>query len=281
MSADLQTQGPVVEIRDLHFAYAGSPVFTGANATVTPDSFVSIVGPNGGGKTTLLRLILGLLRPDRGEVLLFGQNPARSRRRVGYMPQHAHVDPQFPVTVMDVVLMGRLGQNGVGPGRLLGPFRAEDRRQALAALAETEADDLKDRSFSDLSGGQRQRVLIARALACAPDLLLLDEPTASLDPSIQDDLFELLHRLNERMTVVLVSHDVSVVSQHVGKILCVTYGIDEHPASEITGALADLFPSTSGVALVRHDSHRHDHHDHNHEHQGRPGRDANTDGRRP
>lgn len=262
MTADFRAGKPVVEIRDLHFAYGGSPVFTGANAIVTPGSFVSIVGPNGGGKTTLLRLILGLLRPDRGEVRLFGTSPARGRRKVGYMPQHAYVDPQFPVTVMDVVLMGRLGQNGFGPGRLLGPFRAEDRRQALAALAETEAADLKDRSFSALSGGQRQRVLIARALACAPDLLLLDEPTASLDPDIQDDLFELLHRLNERMTVVLVSHDVSVVSRHVGKILCVTRGIDEHPASEITGALAHLFPSTSGVALVRHDHHHEPHHEH-------------------
>lgn len=259
MAADRAPAAWAVEIRDVHFGYGGAPVFTGASAAIAQGAFVSIIGPNGGGKTTLLRLILGLLRPDRGEVRLFGREPARGRRRVGYMPQHAHVDPQFPVTAMDVVLMGRLGQSGFGPGRLLGPYRTVDRRRALAALAETEAADLHARSFSSLSGGQRQRVLIARALACDPDLLLLDEPTASLDPGVQDELFELLHRLNERMTVVLVSHDVSVVSQHVGSVLCVTRGIDEHPASEITGALADLFHGAGGVALVRHDRHGHPH----------------------
>jgi zinc transport system ATP-binding protein len=224
-----------------------------------------MVGPNGGGKTTLLKLILGLLKPDRGSVRVLSQKPERARRRIGYMPQHAHVDPQFPVTVMDVVLMGRLGR-----GRLVGPFRGDDRERARAALAETETAHLHDRGFSALSGGQRQRVLISRALACDPDLLLLDEPTASLDPSIQDELYELLHRLNERMTVVLVSHDVSVVSRHCDKILCVNRRVDEHPASEIEGALATLFPSTSGVSLVRHDHHRHDMHAHDADGHDRP-----------
>ncbi len=250
---DLDQQTPVVEVKDLHFAYGGQPVFTGADAVIHDGSFVSIVGPNGGGKTTLLKLILGLLEPDRGQVRLYGRNPARSRGRVGYMPQHAHVDPQFPVTVMDVALMGRLRK-----GRLAGPFRAEDRAIALDALQEAEMAPLKDRPFSALSGGQRQRVLIARALACRPDLLLLDEPTASLDPTVQDDLFELLHRLNERMTVVLVSHDISSVSRHVDAILCINQGIDEHPAREISGALADLFPGADGLSLVRHD-HHHEH----------------------
>ncbi len=248
---------PVVEVHDLHFAYRGQPVFTGATAVITNGSFVSIVGPNGGGKTTLLRLILGLLHPDRGQVRLFGEKPAHSRGRVGYMPQHAHVDPQFPVTVMDVTLMGRLR-----PGRFAGPFRSSDRNLALNALRETEMDGLKDRPFSSLSGGQRQRVLIARALTCEPDLLLLDEPTSSLDPTVQGDLFELLHRLNERMTVVLVSHDVSTVSRHVDAILCINQGIDEHPASEISGALATLFPGSEGLSLIRHDHHHeHLHHD--------------------
>lgn len=259
----------VVEITDLHFAYHGQPVFTGARGVIPAGAFVSIVGPNGGGKTTLLRLILGLLQPDRGQVLLFGQSPRRGRARVGYMPQHAHVDPQFPVTVTDVVLMGRLR-----PGRLAGPYRRDDREIARSALREAEALDLEGRPFSSLSGGQRQRVLIARALACEPDLLLLDEPTASLDPSVQDDLFELLHRLNERMTVVLVSHDVSSVSRHVDSILCVSQGIDEHPASEISGALADLFPGSSGLSLIHHDHHHHPHHhDHGHDqgHGGGPG----------
>ncbi len=250
------TNQPVVEVSNLHFAYGRQQVFSGAEALITDGSFVSIVGPNGGGKTTLLKLILGLIQPGRGQVRLFGTKPSRSRGRVGYMPQHAHVDPQFPVTVMDVALMGRLG-----PGRLAGPFRANDRNIAQNALEETEIVDLQDRPFSELSGGQRQRVLIARALACEPDLLLLDEPTANLDPTVQGDLFELLHRLNERMTVVLVSHDVSTVSRHVDSILCINQGIDEHPADEISGALAGLFPGSEGMSLVRHD-HHHEHHHH-------------------
>ncbi len=253
---DRDRKAPVVEVKELHFAYGRQPVFTGAEAVIADGSFVSIVGPNGGGKTTLLKLILGLLEPDQGSVKLYGVNPARSRGRVGYMPQHAHVDPQFPVTVMDVALMGRLRR-----GRLAGPFRSDDRGIALEALRETEMAGLKDRPFSALSGGQRQRVLIARALACQPDLLLLDEPTASLDPTVQDDLFELLHRLNERMTVVLVSHDVSSVSRHVDAILCVNQDIDEHPAREISGALADLFPGSQGLSLVRHDHHHQHLHD--------------------
>ncbi len=258
------TRPPVVEIRDLHFGYPGQPVFTGAKAEIRDGSFVSIVGPNGGGKTTLLKLILGLLQPERGSVRLFGGSPAKQRGRVGYMPQHAHVDPQFPVTVLDVALMGRLG-----PGRMAGPFRGTDRAVALRALSETETADLRDKPFSALSGGQRQRVLIARALACEPDLLLLDEPTASLDPTVQDDLFTLLHRLNERMTVVLVSHDVSTVSRHVDTILCVNQDIDEHPAGAISGALADLFPGAEGLSLVRHDHHHHGHGDGEHPRGGR------------
>ena len=247
---------PAISVRGLDFAYGSHAVLTGVDASVAAGEFVSVVGPNGGGKSTLLKLVLGLLRPARGEVRVFGQPPARARRRVGYMPQHAHVDPQFPVTVTDVTLMGRLG-----PRRRLGPYRADDRAVAHRALSETEAADLGDRRFSDLSGGQRQRVLIARALACEPDLLLLAEPTASLDPGVQDDLFELLHRLNERMTVVLVSHDVGVVSRHVDKVLCVSGGVEEHDASALSGALADLYGGSPDLALVRHDhSHGHGHH---------------------
>jgi len=239
-----------VEFHLVDFFFGSHPVLKQATATIAAGDFVSMVGPNGGGKTTLLRLVLGLLTPNRGTVRVLGLRPEKARKRVGYMPQHAHVDPQFPVTVTDVVLMGRLS-----PGRTLGPYRRDDRQRARAALAETDALHLEDRGFSALSGGQRQRVLIARALACEPELLLLDEPTASLDPSIQDELYELLHRLKHRMTVVLVSHDVSVVSKHVDKILCVNQSIDVHPASEIKGALANLFPSSSGVSLVRHEHH--------------------------
>ena len=244
------TQIPAVSIHDLGFRYATHPVLQDVDLDIAAGDFVSIVGPNGGGKTTLLKLMLGLLTPQSGRVRLFGKPPSRARQLVGYMPQHVNLDPSFPVTVMDVVLMGRLGR------RLpVGPFLAADRLAATQALRDTEATDIGDRPFSTLSGGQRQRVLIARALACEPDLLLLDEPTASLDPGVQDELYDLLHRLNERMTIVLVSHDVSVVSRHVSKVVCVNVQVVQHPATEIKGELKKLFAGHDGMRLVRHDHH--------------------------
>ena len=235
--------------RDLNFSYGDHPVLQNVTTTIHEGDFVSIVGPNGGGKTTLLKLILGLLSPDSGEIQVYGTTPAKARRRVGSMPQHAHLDPQFPVTVTDVVLMGRHGRR-----RVFGPSSRRDHEIAGAAMAETRVDHLHDRPFSDLSGGQRQRVLIARALATEPDMLLLDEPTASLDPRVQDELYDLLHRLNARMTLVLVSHDVGVVSQHVDRVLCVNVTLDEHDTTMLAGELTKLYGDGS---LVRHDHHHH------------------------
>jgi zinc transport system ATP-binding protein len=163
------------------------------------------------------------------------------------MPQYAQLDPQFPVCVLDVVLMGRLGM-----GRIIGPYRAADRRVAQRVLAEVGLADMGRRPFSALSGGQRQRVLIARALACEPDLLLLDEPTANLDIGIQDDFYELLRHLSERLTVVLVSHDVGFVSRLVRTVVCVNRSVSVHCASELGGdAIVALYGRD--VQMVRHD----------------------------
>jgi zinc transport system ATP-binding protein len=196
--------------------------------------------------------MLGLLSPQRGSIRIFDTTPAKARQRIGYMPQYTNLDLAFPMSVMDVVMMGRLGKRPP-----LGPFLAEDKEAAIRALGDSDALLVRDRPFASLSGGQRQRVLIARALACEPELLLLDEPTASLDPGVQNELYELLHRLSERMTVVLVSHDVSVVSRYVKKVVCVNLKVVQHPATEITGELKKLFPGHSELRLVRHD-HQHD-----------------------
>ncbi len=243
-----QKRVPAACFRNVDFRYGRHDVLRGVDLDIEDGAFVSIVGPNGGGKTTLLRLMLGLLQPVRGEVRIFGQPPRAAVRSIGYMPQHTNLDPMFPVTALDVTLMGRLGQR-----RHFGPYARADRRAARAALADCEAENLADRPFADLSGGQRQRVLIARALAGEPRLLLLDEPTASLDPGVQDDLYDLLHLLNERMTVVLVSHDVAVVSRHVRQVICVNVEVAQHPSEALSGELAQLF--SSGARLVRHDHH--------------------------
>lgn len=239
------TGEPIIEARDLAFDNPQTPVLRGVTFTVQAGDFVCMVGPNGGGKTTLLRLILGLLRPTSGTVRVFGRPPIEGRRRIGYMPQRAHLDPQFPVRALDVVLMGRLA-----PWRL-GPHRRAERARALAALDEVGLADLAGRPFSALSGGQRQRVLIARALACDPELLLLDEPTANLDPLMQDDVHDLLQQLNRRLTIVIVSHDVGFVASHVRTVICVNREVQVHCATSLRGEnILDLYGRD--VHMVHH-----------------------------
>jgi zinc transport system ATP-binding protein len=238
---------PVIEIEDLWFAYDRQAVLREVNLRIEPGERVCMVGPNGGGKTTLLKLMLGLLAPDRGRVRVFGASPARARRRIGYTPQHAQFDPSFPVSVLDVVLMGRLGQ-----ARRVGPFGRGDRRIAAECLSEVGLDSLRNRGFSQLSGGQRQRVLIARALAGEPRLLLLDEPTANLDAGVEQEFHGLLDRLARRLTVVVVSHDIGFVAQTAGKVVCVQGTVAVHPTTELTGELMrDLYGQE--IRMIRHD----------------------------
>lgn len=237
----------VITCRDLDFGYGDEPILRGVNLAIPAGDFVSVVGPNGSGKTTLLKLALGLLKPDRGTIEVFGQPPHRSRRRVGYVPQHPRLDPLFPVCALDVALMGRLGR-----APLLGRWRREDRAAALDALAEVGLADKAGAHFAALSGGQKQRVLIARALAGGPDLLLLDEPTAGLDAHIEEDFYRLLERLNARLTVVMVSHDLGFVAGFVRSVVCVGREVVVHPTSAVTGqVIADLYGGD--VRLVRHD----------------------------
>jgi zinc transport system ATP-binding protein len=228
---------PVIEIRDASFSYNGSPALRDVNLSVGSRDFVCVVGPNGGGKTTLLKLILGLIRPQAGEVRVLGRRPERARKRIGYMPQYVDLDTAFPVTVSDVVLMGRLGI-----GARLGPYRRSDQRAALDALSEVGLVEVRDRPLAALSGGQRRRVLIARALASEPELLLLDEPNAHLDPAAQDRLYETLRDLNDRLTVVMVSHDLGFVSLYFKTVVCVHQDVHVHPTADLTQQrVADMY----------------------------------------
>jgi zinc transport system ATP-binding protein len=248
MSGKYSDPEPVIVMHDVSFAYDGEAVVSRVYFKIFPGDLVSLIGPNGGGKTTLFRLILGLVRPNRGEVRVFGQPPEKGRTRVGYVPQAMSFDFKFPVTVLDVVLMGRLGR---ADRPRLGPYGREDREGALQALAEVELDPQADRAFSDLSGGQRQRVLIARALASGPELLLLDEPTANLDRTAEHTLYELLRRLNARLTILMASHDVGFVTRFVKQCLCVNRNVILHPTSNIDGKIIrDLYGSD--MSLVQH-----------------------------
>ncbi len=243
------TEQPVIELRDVSFAYNGRPVLQHVNLTVGKHESVCMVGPNGGGKTTLLKLILGLLEPGSGEVRVFGRPPRTVRLRMGYMAQHVQHDLQFPATVMDIVLMGRLG--GPGLRGLLGWYSREDRRAALDALRQVGMEDFARRPLATLSGGQRQRVLIARAMCSQPELLLLDEPTSNIDTLVEAQLFEILREINRRMTVVVVSHNLGFVSNLVEKVICVNRRVVVHPTSELTGELVSEIYGGE-VRMVRH-----------------------------
>ena len=216
------------------------------NLKVKHGEFATIVGPNGGGKTTLLRLLLGILKPVQGKIAVLGSTPEKARLRVGYMPQHADLDPQFPVTVMDVVMLGRLGR------RFGGRYSKEDRQLALKALAEVQLESMVRTAFSTLSGGQKQRALIARALCCNPEMLLLDEPTANIDPEVEENLLTILQELNQRMTILLVSHDMGFVSRVVKSVICVNRRVLIHPTSRVDGTLIkDVYGDD--YCMVRHD----------------------------
>ena len=236
----------VVTLRDVAFAYDEAPVLDAVTLTVHAGELLGVVGPNGGGKTTLLKLILGLLAPARGRVEVFGSSPRHARRRMGYVPQHAVHDLRFPVTVSDVVLMGRLDQCWGGR------YSRADKAAAAAALDEVGLPDVAGRSFRALSGGERQRVLIARALASGPELLLLDEPTANIDAAVGDRLHDILESLNRRMTIVMVSHDLGFISSIVGSVACVNRRVVIHPTADLTGdAIQDLYEGD--YRLIRHD----------------------------
>jgi len=238
---------PVVACEKVSFSYNGEPVLQDITFAIEPLDYVSVVGPNGGGKTTLLRLILGLLKPSHGTIRVFGRPPDQVRPMLGYVPQHFLFDPKFPVRVIDVVLMGRLS----GLSRL-GRYRRSDRDGALNALREVEMDGFHQRHISELSGGQRQRVLIARALACEPRLLLLDEPTAHVDTAAQKEVMRILQQLNNRMTVIMSTHDVAYVSSFVKSVLCVNRTAAMHPMEKLTGdMIVDVYGSD--VRYVRHD----------------------------
>lgn len=241
----------VVEAARVAFAYDGLPVLEDVDVAIAEGDFVGIVGPNGGGKTTFLRIVLGLLRPTAGEVRVLGLPPVQARERIGYVPQVFAFDPAFPITVLEVVLMGRLRRWG-----RLGPYPRHERQAARAALERVELAHVAGRRFADLSGGQRQRVLIARALATDPELLLLDEPTASVDVAQERGIYDLLRVLNDTVTIILVSHNLSFVSELVRSVLCVNRRAVWHPTCDLDHVDGELLRRLYGsdVRVVRHDA---------------------------
>ncbi len=228
--ACIQMNENVIEIQGLRFAYNHHPVLEDVSMQVRKGEFLAVLGPNGGGKTTLMRILIGILQPSRGWVRVLGSPPGTLPHLVGYVPQSQSGTDKFPITVQETVLLGRLGH--------LGRWRRfTDRDLSLAgqALEKVGMQNYAWRNTSSLSGGQRQRVLIARALVAQPQILFLDEPTAAVDQALHTRFYDLLKELNDAGTTILViSHDLSVLSSHVKAVACVNRNLYYHDAAEIS-----------------------------------------------
>ncbi|MFW6011506.1 MAG: metal ABC transporter ATP-binding protein [Desulfosalsimonas sp.] len=229
-----KTEEPVISVENLFFSYNRTPVLEDVTFSVAEKEFLAIIGPNGGGKSTLVKLILGLLKPDAGKIKVFGKRPEKVSHRFGYVPQDVAINRAFPITVMDVVLMGRLRHGGRNR------ITARDRQTAAHALEITGMTGYEKRRIDDLSGGQRERVFIARALTTDPDILILDEPTASVDTGGKTELYSILRDLNRTKTIILVSHDLMVMSSYVTAVACVNRYVHYHDEGEITQEMIDM-----------------------------------------
>jgi len=225
----------VITVRRLWAGYDRDQVLEDIDLTVYEGDFVGLIGPNGGGKTTLLKVLLGLLPPTRGEVRILGQSVREGRRMIGYVPQLVEFDREFPISVWDVARMGRLGSR-----RLLRRYTAEDDAVVADALRQVELYDLRDRRIGELSGGQRQRAYIARALVAQPRILLLDEPTSSVDPQVSTGIFEVLRRINEHVTILLISHDISAISSYVKTVGCLNRRLFYNQGPNLTPEMLEL-----------------------------------------
>ena len=226
---------PVIEVDGLFVGYDGEDVLRDVHFEVHERDFIGLLGPNGGGKTTLFRVLLGLLEPSSGTVRIFGKPVKEGRRHLGYVPQHIEFDREFPIRVWDVVRMGRLAHS-----TLMRRLTRTDDAAVERALDSVGMLDFRERHVGDLSGGERQRVYIARALASEPDVLLLDEPTASVDPKARTSIYELLRELNERMAIVISSHDLGVVSTYVKTVGCINRHLFYHEDEKLTSEMLEL-----------------------------------------
>lgn len=220
---DTYPEAPIISLHKIWAGYDLDTVLEDVSFDLFPRDYVGLIGPNGGGKTTLIKVILGLVPPRSGSVQVMGTDAAEGRKYIGYVPQLQISDKAFPINVWDVVSMGR-----IKPGFASLRLNAEDRQRVEEALRQTGMLALSKRSINEISGGQRQRIYIARALAAQPRILLLDEPTASVDPQASVQLYDLLAKLNEEISILLISHDMTAISAYVKTIGCINRRLVYH-----------------------------------------------------
>jgi zinc transport system ATP-binding protein len=205
-----------IDIKHLSFAYDSVSILQKVNLTIQRGEFLGIMGPNGGGKTTFLKLLMGFLTPTHGSIRIFGKKPEEARLKIGYVPQVHKIDRDFPITLQELVLLGALSKTG-----WFGTYPKEIKAKAMALIDLLGLTPHKDKAVGSLSGGLAQRALLARALLTDPDLLLLDEPTANIDAKSTAQIFEFLESMKGKKTILIVTHDLKTIIERVDRVLCV------------------------------------------------------------
>lgn len=221
---------PIIQVKNLNAGYDNRTVLRDVNLTVYKHDFLGIIGPNGGGKTTLIKCILGLLKSISGEITFHSPRTGNPRLTMGYLPQYNSIDRKFPITVEEVILSGLSGKKS-----LISRFTAEDKQKARQVISRMGLEGLEDRAIGALSGGQLQRALLGRAIISDPEVVILDEPSTYIDKRFEARLYQLLAEINKDCAIILVSHDIGTVLQQVKSIACVNETLDYHPDTGISG----------------------------------------------
>jgi len=231
----------IIEIKNLSFSYDTQTVLKDINLTVEEKDFLAIIGPNGGGKSTLLKAILGINQVEKGDIKILGEKPSLNFSKLGYVPQNTNINTNFPIKVIEVVMMGHIRdkKEGLKSQSFLHKYfkigyNEFEKSCALSALQQVGMEKFADHKIGTLSGGERQRVMIARALCSDPSILILDEPTANIDVSWQKQIYDLLKELNKTITIVVVSHDISVILSYASKVAHINKIITYHDISHTT-----------------------------------------------
>jgi zinc transport system ATP-binding protein len=236
---ELGSVAPAVLLEDVSFSYGSTRVLDSVHLNVAQGEFMAVLGPNGGGKTTLIKLVLGLLKPAAGRVRVFGREPGAILSEVGYVPQQSLIRPEFPVTVLDIVLTGLSTR-----GKLGWRYAKDQKHTAMEVLDRVGMLGLEGKRFGDLSGGQKQRVLIARALVSGPKLLLLDEPTSNIDPQGKFCFYHFLEGLKDAITILAVSHDLGILASRLTSVACINRALLHNPHPELTTEMVTLLYGT-------------------------------------
>lgn len=220
---------PIITFSKVTFSYENDPVLENITFDIHENDFIGLIGPNGGGKTTILKLMLGVIKPNKGQINILGKPPNNVRHIIGYLPQYSKLDDTFPITVEQVVAMGLFTNFSFLP------FISKKQKFIIYEnLEKVNIKNLAKKQYGNLSGGQKQRCLLARAIISSPRILLLDEPTSSVDSNVEKDIYEFLKNMNENITIILVSHDLGFVSSYINRVFCVNKKIACHKTDDIS-----------------------------------------------